>query len=83
MTSDAGCAGQLPPDAAPPQAGVPPSTSAAPGGAVPPPPPGPAPGLMYADWYVYLAYTTATDARRQGFHDRSARTVVVKPILPA
>ncbi len=40
-------------------------------------------GLLVFGWYVYLAYTTATDPRRQGFHDRSARTVVVKPVLPA
>jgi uncharacterized RDD family membrane protein YckC len=44
---------------------------------------GAAVGLLVFGWYVYLAYTTATDARRQGFHDRSARTVVVKLILPA
>jgi uncharacterized RDD family membrane protein YckC len=40
-------------------------------------------GLFVFGWYVYLAYTTATDPRRQVFHDRSARTVVVRPILPA
>ena len=37
-------------------------------------------GLLVFGWYVYLAYTTATDPKRQGFHDRSARTVVVRAL---
>jgi len=38
-------------------------------------------GLLVLIYYAYLAYTTATDLRKQGFHDRTAGTVVVKPTL--
>ena len=31
-------------------------------------------------WTVYLLYTTANDPKRQGFHDKYAKTVVVKPV---
>jgi uncharacterized RDD family membrane protein YckC len=30
-------------------------------------------GLLILFWYVYLAWTTATDPRRQGFHDKWVR----------
>ncbi|HEY7524109.1 MAG TPA: RDD family protein [Candidatus Limnocylindrales bacterium] len=29
-------------------------------------------------YYIYLIYTTANDPKRQGFHDKQSRTVVVK-----
>jgi uncharacterized RDD family membrane protein YckC len=31
-------------------------------------------------WTIYLLYTTANDPKRQGFHDKYAKTVVVKPV---
>lgn len=34
-------------------------------------------------WTVYLLYTTANDPKRQGFHDKYAKTVVVKPVAVA
>ncbi len=34
-------------------------------------------------WSIYLLYTTANDPKRQGFHDKYAKSVVVKPIAPA
>lgn len=30
-------------------------------------------------WTIYLIYTTANDPKRQGFHDKYAHSVVVKP----
>ena len=33
-------------------------------------------GLVVLAYYIYLLYTTATDARRQGFHDKQAGTLV-------
>jgi uncharacterized RDD family membrane protein YckC len=30
-------------------------------------------------WTLYLLYTTANDPKRQGFHDKYAKSVVVKP----
>jgi uncharacterized RDD family membrane protein YckC len=33
-------------------------------------------------YYIYLIYTTANDPKRQGFHDKQAKTVVVK-VAPA
>jgi uncharacterized RDD family membrane protein YckC len=30
-------------------------------------------------WTVYLLYTTANDPKRQGFHDKYVKSVVVKP----
>jgi uncharacterized RDD family membrane protein YckC len=35
-------------------------------------------GLLVVGWYIYLAYTTATDLKRQGAHDKFAHTVVVR-----
>lgn len=32
-------------------------------------------------WSIYLLYTTANDSKRQGFHDKFAKTVVVKPVV--
>ncbi len=37
--------------------------------------------LLVLVWYVYLAWTTATDSRRQGFHDKYVGSVVVKATL--
>ncbi len=37
--------------------------------------------LLVLAWYVYLAWTTATDPRRQGFHDKYVGSVVVKATL--
>ena len=34
--------------------------------------------LLVLIWYVYLAWSTATDSRRQGFHDKFVGSVVVK-----
>ena len=31
-------------------------------------------------WSIYLLYTTANDPKRQGFHDKYAKSVVVKPV---
>jgi uncharacterized RDD family membrane protein YckC len=33
-------------------------------------------GLIVLAYYIYLLYTAATDARRQGFHDKQAATLV-------
>lgn len=33
--------------------------------------------LVIAVYYIYLLYTTATDARKQGFHDKQANTLVI------
>jgi hypothetical protein len=33
-------------------------------------------GLIVLVYYVYLLYTAATDARRQGYHDKQAKTLV-------
>jgi len=35
-------------------------------------------GLLVFAYDIYLLYTTANDPKRQGFHDKQARTVVVK-----
>ena len=32
--------------------------------------------LIILAYYIYLLYTTATDARKQGFHDKQANTLV-------
>jgi len=37
--------------------------------------------LLVFLWYIYLAWSTATDPRRQGFHDKYVRSVVVKAQL--
>ncbi len=37
--------------------------------------------LLVFVWYVYLAWSTATDPRRQGFHDKYVGSVVVKATL--
>jgi uncharacterized RDD family membrane protein YckC len=34
-------------------------------------------------WTVFLIYTTASDTKRQGFHDHYAHSVVIKPTAPA
>ncbi len=34
--------------------------------------------ILVLVWYVYLAWTTYTDPRRQGFHDRYVQSVVVR-----
>ena len=34
-------------------------------------------------WTIFLIYTTANDARRQGFHDHYAHSVVIKPATVA
>jgi uncharacterized RDD family membrane protein YckC len=31
-------------------------------------------------WTIYLIYTTANDPKRQGYHDKMAKSVVVKPV---
>jgi uncharacterized RDD family membrane protein YckC len=31
-------------------------------------------------WSIYLLYTTANDPKRQGFHDKYAKSVVIKPV---
>ncbi len=36
--------------------------------------------LIGLGWSIYLLYTTANDPKRQGFHDKYAKTVVVKPV---
>jgi uncharacterized RDD family membrane protein YckC len=33
--------------------------------------------LVIAAYYIYLLYTTATDPRKQGFHDKQANTLVI------
>ena len=33
--------------------------------------------LVIFGYYIYLLYTTATDARKQGFHDKQANSLVV------
>jgi len=35
--------------------------------------------LVGFGWTIFLIYTTANDARRQGFHDHYASSVVIKP----
>jgi uncharacterized RDD family membrane protein YckC len=35
--------------------------------------------LVGLGWTIYLLYTTANDPKRQGFHDKYAKSVVVKP----
>lgn len=35
--------------------------------------------LVGLGWTIYLIYTTANDPKRQGFHDKYAKSVVVKP----
>ena len=35
--------------------------------------------LIGVGWTLYLLYTTANDPKRQGFHDKYAKSVVVKP----
>jgi uncharacterized RDD family membrane protein YckC len=34
-------------------------------------------------WTIYLLYTTANDPKRQGYHDKMAKSVVVKPVPTA
>lgn len=33
--------------------------------------------LIVLGYYIYLLYTTATDARKQGFHDKQTSTLVI------
>lgn len=33
--------------------------------------------LVLLAYYIYLLYSTATDARKQGFHDKQANTLVI------
>jgi uncharacterized RDD family membrane protein YckC len=33
--------------------------------------------LIVLGYYIYLLYTTATDPRKQGFHDKQANTLVI------
>ncbi|MGH2472616.1 MAG: RDD family protein [Candidatus Limnocylindria bacterium] len=33
-------------------------------------------GLIVLGYYIYLLYTSATDPKRQGFHDKQTRTMV-------
>ena len=33
-------------------------------------------------WTIFLIYTTANDPKRQGFHDKYAHSVVIKPTAP-
>jgi uncharacterized RDD family membrane protein YckC len=33
--------------------------------------------LIVIGYWIYLLYTTATDARKQGFHDKQANTLVI------
>lgn len=35
--------------------------------------------LVGLGWTIYLIYTTANDPKRQGFHDKYVKSVVVKP----
>lgn len=35
-------------------------------------------GLASLGWAIYLAYATLSDAKRQGFHDKYVKTIVVK-----
>jgi uncharacterized RDD family membrane protein YckC len=37
--------------------------------------------LLVFVWYIYLAWSTATDPKRQGFHDKYVQSVVVKAQL--
>ncbi|HEY8785647.1 MAG TPA: RDD family protein [Candidatus Limnocylindria bacterium] len=34
-------------------------------------------GLVILVYYIYLLYTAATDARKQGFHDKQANSLVI------
>jgi uncharacterized RDD family membrane protein YckC len=34
-------------------------------------------------WTIFLIYTTANDSKRQGYHDKMAKSVVVKPVTTA
>ncbi|HEX5012627.1 MAG TPA: RDD family protein [Candidatus Limnocylindrales bacterium] len=36
-------------------------------------------GFAGLAWTIYLVYTTANDPKRQGFHDKYAHSVVIKP----
>ena len=36
--------------------------------------------LVGLGWTIYLIYTTANDPKRQGYHDKMAKSVVVKPV---
>ncbi len=38
-------------------------------------------GLVAFAWELYLAYTSATDPKRQGFHDKFVHTVVVRAAI--
>ncbi len=38
--------------------------------------------LVIAVYYIYLLYTTATDPRKQGFHDKQANTLVITKTAP-
>lgn len=37
-------------------------------------------GLIVFAYGIYLLYTTATDPRKQGFHDKQAKTLVIRKI---
>jgi uncharacterized RDD family membrane protein YckC len=37
-------------------------------------------GLVILAYYIYLLYTTATDPRKQGFHDKQANTLVIAKV---
>ena len=39
--------------------------------------------LVGLGWTIYLIYTTANDPKRQGYHDKMAKSVVVKPVTTA
>ena len=39
--------------------------------------------LVGLGWTIYLIYTTANDPKRQGYHDKMAQSVVVKPAATA
>jgi uncharacterized RDD family membrane protein YckC len=32
---------------------------------------------LFLGYYIYLLYTTATDARKQGFHDKQANSLII------
>ena len=38
--------------------------------------------LFALGYAIYLLYTTANDGKRQGFHDKNAHSVVIKPNAP-
>ena len=38
--------------------------------------------LLLLGYGIYLLYTTATDARKQGFHDKQANTLVITKTAP-